>query len=100
MKNLYTIYVKYLGKDLDNEEVSGRLIAANDKEVYAYIDDKYYCKDWPECSELTKTQIMKDKGDYEAEYMGEFYDTKIRWELTSKDISDEDIAILTKHKIL
>lgn len=100
MKNLYTIYVKYLGKDLDNEEIKERIISSSEEEVYAYVDEKYYSEDWPECSDMSKEDIMKDKGDYEAEYMGEFYDTKIRWELAAENISDEDIAVLLKYKII
>ena len=90
----------YLGKDLSNKELKQYFIAKDDKEVYSYIEKEYIYDDWPEASDMSKREIMKDKGDFEAEYNGEFYDTKYGWELVTKNISDEDIAILTKHKIL
>lgn len=96
---LYRIKTHFYGKDLDEEANLGYAVAKNDEGVYEHINNKFKYDEWPESVEMTREKIIAARGDYDSEYMGEFYDQKYGWEDLG-EVSAEDIAHLKKLKII
>lgn len=104
---LYKIKTLFLGKDLSESAILEYVVAEDDAEVFAYIDDKYFGNEWPECylereddnvNEQVK-YMVENKGDFEEEYLGEFYDQKYGWEEVC-DIDEVQIGVLKDLKII
>lgn len=101
---LYKIKLLYLGKDLDDEVLDSYIVAKNDIEVYKYLNEKMF-GEWAmhygedDVEKEFRERILKNKGDFEEEYMGEFYDVKYGWEKISK-VSKDEIIVLKKLKII
>lgn len=92
---LYKIKTHFYGKDLDEEASLGYAVAENDDGIYDHINKKYKYDGWPESVEMTREEIIASNGDYDSEYMGEFYDQKYGWEDLG-EVSTEDIAHLKR----
>lgn len=96
---LYKIRTHFYGKDLDEEASLGYAVAENDDGVYDHINKKYKYNEWPGSVEMTREAIIATKGDYDSEYMGEFYDQRYGWEDLG-EVSADNIADLKRLKIL
>lgn len=96
---LYKIRTHFWGKDLDEEAILGYVVVARDGEIYGYINKKFRRNQWPELVGMTQEEIVAAKGDYESEFLGEFYDQKFGWEDLG-EISSKDIANLKRLKII
>lgn len=96
---LYKIRTHFYGKDLDEETSLGYTVAENDEGIFDHINKEYKYDEWPELVEMTREEIIAAKGDYNSEYMGEFYDQKYGWENLGH-VSSEDIACLKRLGIL
>lgn len=120
---LYKIRALYLGKDLDDEVSIGYFTAEDETGAFLYINEHY--GNWIESfideveveedeedklddakflmekffeTEIGK-MIMKDRGDFQDEYRGEFYDIKYGWEEVG-EITEQEVQVLKKLKIL
>ncbi len=96
---LYRITTQFIGKDLDETVMIGYIVAENDEAVYAYIEKKEKWDEWPESVDMTREAIIAAKGDFNSEYMGEFYDQKYGWE-DCGDITAEEVAPLERLGVL
>ena len=95
----YKIKTHFYGKDLDEETALGYAVAENEGGIYDLINKKYRYNEWPELVEMTREEIVAAKGDYDSEYMGEFYDQKYGWEDLG-EVSADDIANLNRLRVL
>ena len=103
---LYQINSTFLGKDLQETRQIELVALSNDKDVFNYIDKNYMYEEWLERysdnydneNEVLES-IMKNSGDVEEEYMGEFYDEKYSW-VCLGDITDIETATLKKLGLL
>lgn len=98
-KRLFKIKTRFLGKDLYETTTLEYIIAQNDEEVYDHINEEYCYGDWPEGSDMTREEIMEARGDFQAEYRGEFYDQKYGWE-QAKELESGDEVVLKKYGIV
>ena len=96
---LYKIKTHFYGKDLNKEASLGCVVAENDDGIYDHINKRHKYDEWPESVQMSREEIIAAKGDYNSEYMGEFYDQKYGWEDLG-EVSDEDIAGLRRLKVL
>ena len=96
---LYRIKTHFYGKDLDAEPNLGYAVAENDDGIYDHINKKHKYNEWPEFVEMTREAIVAAKGDYDSEYMGEFYDQRYGWEDLG-EVSADDVANLKRLKVL
>jgi hypothetical protein len=106
---LYKVKTLFLGKDLNREAIMGFVIAENDKGAFTIVSEEWaywheVLEDWrysgfnPRADRWERL-ILKDHGDFNHEYRGEFFDQKFAWECLG-DITDSEIAILKKLGIL
>lgn len=96
---LFEIITAFWGKDLEEEAILGYVVGETADAAYDYINDKHRYGDWPEQVAMTREELIAAEGDFQTEYMGEFYDQKYGW----KDlgvIAPEDIACFQYFKIL
>ncbi len=99
LMKLYRIKILYLGKDLESEVTAEFITANSDEKVYEWINTNHKWSEWPECVEMSREDILKEKGDFSSEYMGEFYDEKFGWEELA-EVTECDIKRLKELKIL
>ncbi|MDP2668429.1 MAG: hypothetical protein Q8P07_01160 [bacterium] len=96
---LYKIKTHFYGKDLNEEAILGYTVADNETGIYDHINKKFKYDGWPDSVMMTQEEIIIAKGDYDSEYMGEFYDQKYGWEDLG-EISGGDFASLVRLKIV
>lgn len=96
---LYRIKTRFLGKDLDQYASLGHFLAENDDGIYDRINTAHKYGEWPESVGMTREAIIAAKGDYESDYMGEFYDQKFGWEDLG-EVSAEEITHLKRFNVL
>ena len=96
---LYKIRTHFYGKDLDKEAILEYAVSEDGKGIYDHINKKYNYGEWSECVEMTRETIIAAKGDYDSEYMGEFYDQKYGWEDLG-EVSADDIVNLKRLRVL
>jgi len=101
--HLYLITTHFWGKDLDEGAILAYIAAKSDDDVYNYIKNKHAWS-WPDKDDEnnalgTRKEIIEAKGDFDTEYMGEFYDQKFGWNNLGP-ITAEDVARLTSLKII
>ena len=96
---LYKIKTYFYGKDLDEEASLGYAVAENDEGIYDFINKKHECDEWSESVMMTREAIVAANGDYDSEYMGEFYDQKYGWEDLG-EVSADDIATMKRLKVI
>ncbi len=109
---LYKIITLLLGKDLDEEAIVEYVVASNDNELFCYIDDNYAhwsdgfdMDDYDASTDVEKEfrrlvkRIKTNRGDFEEEYDGEFYDQKYKWEEVC-EVTKDEAKILKKLKII
>jgi hypothetical protein len=100
MIKLYEITTAFWGKDLNEDAILGYLLAESADDVYEHINKKMgHYGHWSESVNMTREEIIAAEGDFESDYMGEFYDQKYGWEDLG-EITPEDIACLQYFKIL
>ena len=111
---LYRIKNLFLGKDLNQEATDRYIVAENDLEVYKQLAKNFgemeglteengeVYDDWAQAyggDKEVRERILKNKGDFDEDYLGEFYDIKYGWQDLG-EITKEEIQILKKFKIL
>lgn len=102
---LYRIYAIFMGKDLNHEVTMGYLVTdSGDEEVYKTLSGILQYDDYEEgwgfsYGEDGGKRIIKKRGDYDEDYLGEFYDIKYRWEKVKK-ISEDEVKVLKKFNVL
>jgi len=110
---LYAIIVNYQGKDLDAKEKGWYITANNEEEVFNHLSKTQFedyegeeegsgVSEWAnyyDGDKKTKERIIKNKGDFDEQYMGEFYDIKYGWEEIG-EVTDAEAEVLKKFKIL
>ncbi len=96
---LYKIKTRFLGKDLNEDASLGYAVAESDDDIFDLINTKHKGDGWEESVEMTREAIIAAKGDYNSDYMGEFYDQKYGWEDLG-EVSADDIAILKRLSVV
>lgn len=96
--NLYRINALYLGKDLDDELTINYIVAKDEDEIFNIMDSQYGLWSEEHDKDFAK-RVKKNKGDFDEDYYGEFYDVKYRWEKIG-EIKDEEIDVLKKFNIV
>ena len=91
--NLFEITTAFWGKDLEEEAILGYVVGKTADAAYDYINVKHRYGDWADCVAMTREDIIAAEGDFQTEYMGEFYDQKYGWRDLGF-IAPEDIACL------
>jgi len=100
---LYKVSAIFQGKDLNHKSTAGYLTAESDEDVYEILNKMLFKEDydeeWDQYYAINKEILINARGDWEQEWMGEFFDIKYIWEDLG-DMSAEDFKILDKFNVL
>lgn len=96
---LFEIITEFWGKDLEESAILGYAVGETAETAFNYINEKHCYSDWAGCVGMTREDIITAEGDFETEYLGEFYDQKYGWKDLGH-IAPEDIACFQHYGIL
>ncbi len=103
---LYKVLQLFLGKDLSESVPTYYVIGNSDEDVYNWINKNIFGADrdfdaWADMYDDPdkKKEIMLNKGDFNEEYMGEFYDIKYGWEEVG-EISPTEIETFKRFNLI
>ena len=93
---LFHIKTRFIAKDLDKVVSIGYIVAESDEQVFDFIDRKYRHSGWKESSRsLSREEIMRAKGDFNDEFLGEFYDQKFSWQEVG-EVTENELSTLVR----